>query len=252
MGKLMNGRELFVYPLSTLVAHQTGNRHRHSFNDLTVLDKNNAALLFLQSFDGKCHIFIICSYGNDIVRVMGNTYGNSPLFNAISGKKSVGNISQGMMPFRDTYLYNIHFRVSHKVSGRIKVYSGCCLLRNHAAGKNLNKVYLIALQLQLQLLLGEVGKVHTTFYSINRMLLQFRQVLTMLRAKLTLNPNLLHTEILKIIKKYNIRSITGSNGSSIFDSEAFTGINGGHPDGFHSINPGFHAHPKVIVQMSLM
>ena len=156
------------------------------------------------------------------------------------------------MPFRDTYLYNIHFRVSHKVSGRIKVYIGCCLLRNHAAGKNLNKIYLIALQLQLQLLLGEVGKVHTTFYSINRMLLQFRQVLTMLRAKLTINPNLLHTEILKIIKKYNIRSITGSNGSSIFDSEAFTGIDGGHPDGFHSINPGFHAHPKVIVQMSLM
>ena len=84
------------------------------------------------------------------------------------------------------------------------------------------------------------------------MLLQFRQVLTMLRAKLTLNPNLLYTKILKIIKKYNIRSITGSNSSSIFDSKALTGIDGGHSNSFHCINPGFHTHPEVIVQMSLM
>ena len=107
-------------------------------------------------------------------------------------------------------------------------------------------------QMHFEFLFGEILYNYASFYGRNIVELNFRKVSSFFRRQLSRNPYTVDMEIVQIIQKDNIRTVSRRDSSSVIEAETFCRIQCRHPDRRHRIQSFFHADPEMVVQMSFV
>ena len=139
----MNCGQLFIYPFSALIAHQTCDRHWHAFQYFSFSYKNHSTLLGDQAVHRKFHLFVTDSDNNDVVRIMSDRQGNCSGFDSVTFQESTSYISCSLVSFHYGYLYDIFFRISYKFTILIQLDLCCIFGSYYTTRKDLDDIHFI-------------------------------------------------------------------------------------------------------------